>query len=205
MRSYRTVLLSALSAAMLTAGCSQQPPAPDRQSQSPTPQGQSPAPAAEALDTSASIRELMDATVDPAADGIWESVMVVSDGKGTEKRQPRTPEEWQAVRRHVVTLIEAMNLVTMKGRRAAPPGTPRVPEELTPEQVDALLVSDRATFIAFAREMQKTTRAALDAVGKRDAEALLRAGSEIDRACESCHMTFWYPGLQDPRQQRRSN
>ena len=64
---------------------------------------------AEPFDTSFTIKQLMNATVDPAADGLWESVATVSDEKGVVKREPRTAEEWDAVRRHAVTLIEAMN------------------------------------------------------------------------------------------------
>ena len=28
----------------------------------------------------------------------------------------------------------------------------------------------------------------------RDAKRLFDAGDKIDRACESCHLEFWYPG-----------
>ena len=31
-------------------------------------------------------------------------------------------------------------------------------------------------------------------VKARDAEKLFDAGSALDRACEGCHLDFWYPG-----------
>src|SRR3954470_23158627 len=67
----------------------------------------------------ASIRELMDSEVDPAADFIWASVASISTRAGLEERQPRTDEEWLEVRRHAITLIEASNLLVMKGRRVS--------------------------------------------------------------------------------------
>jgi hypothetical protein len=33
----------------------------------------------------------------------------------------------------------------------------------------------------------------LQAIDARDTEALLNAGDAIDRACESCHLKYWYP------------
>jgi hypothetical protein len=75
----------------------------------------------------ASIRELMDAEVDPAADYLWASVASISTKAGLEERQPRTEEAWHEVRRHAVTLVEATNLLIMKGRRVSdvPPGRER--------------------------------------------------------------------------------
>jgi hypothetical protein len=55
----------------------------------------------------ATIKDLMDSTVDPSADALWGSVAVVYSMSGEQERRPRTPEEWQAVRRHAITLIEA--------------------------------------------------------------------------------------------------
>src|SRR4051812_14435031 len=42
----------------------------------------------------ASIRELMDSEVDPAADFIWASVASISTRAGLEEKQPHTDEEW---------------------------------------------------------------------------------------------------------------
>jgi hypothetical protein len=158
---------------------------PDRQSDSP-------------LKVYATIKELMDSTVDPAADGIWESVAVVSTEAGIEKREPRTPEEWQEVRRHAVTLLEAMNLVVMSGRNAAPAGAKPGLGELDPRKIDALIHSSRPTFAAFADQVRDTTREALAAIDRKDVEALVVAGGKIDQACESCHATYWYPGAAKP-------
>ncbi|BAV64458.1 hypothetical protein [Sphingobium cloacae] len=199
MRLHLISLSVSLAAVAALAGCSEK--TSDRTVANQAGAGQGEAASAAPFDTSTSIRELMDSTVDPAADGVWESVATVSDRNGVDKRRPRTEEEWKDVRRHAITLIEAMNLVMMKGRHAAPADTPRLTGELTTEQIDALLASDHETFVAFAQNMQKTTKVALAAIDKRDPVALFEAGSEIDSACEGCHVTFWYPDGGDPRLQ----
>ncbi len=141
----------------------------------------------------ASLKELMDSTVDPAADGIWDSVAVISTVKGTETHQPRTPQEWAAVRRHAITLIEAMNLVVLPGRHAAPAGTKPGLGELEPTQIERDIAAKGVVFATFAKALQDTARHALDAIDRKDIDAIVRTGGEIDAACEACHVTFWYP------------
>jgi cytochrome c556 len=144
----------------------------------------------------ASLKELMDSTVDPAADGLWDAVAVTSTSAGIERHEPRTPEEWAAVRRHAITLIEAMNLVVMPGRRAAPVGAQPGLGELPPQQIEHLIEQQRPVFTAFATGLRETARQALAAIDRKDPDALLNAGGDIDAACEACHVTFWYPNQQ---------
>jgi hypothetical protein len=150
------------------------------------------------FEITASIRELMDATVDPAADRLWESVAIVTTSAGTDRRQPNTDEEWQAVRRSAITLMESMNLVVLEGRPAAAPGTRAGEGELTPAEIDQQIATNRAAFIALAHALRGVTQKALTAVNKRDAGALMDAGGEIDEACEACHLVFWYPNQTKP-------
>ena len=141
----------------------------------------------------ASLKELMDATVDPAADGLWDSIAVTETAAGTDRREPRTPQEWAAVRRHAITLIEATNLILIPGRAAAPAGTQPGLGELPPQQIAALIGRQRALFTGFANGLRATAREALEAIDRKDVDALLKAGGDIDAACEACHVTFWYP------------
>ncbi len=141
----------------------------------------------------ATLKELMDSTVDPAADGVWDAVAVISTEKGTDHHEPRTPQEWAAVRREAITLIEAMNLVVLPGRQAAPPGTKPGLGELAPPDIERSIAQQRALFAGFAKGVQGTALQALEAIDRKDSEGLLKAGSEIDAACEACHVTFWYP------------
>lgn len=100
------------------------------------------------------------------------------------------------MRRHAVTQIEAMNLVVMPGRHAAPAGTQPGLGELPPQQIELRIDQQRAAFTGFASALRATALQALAAVDRKDPEALLTIGSEIDAQCEACHVTFWYPAQQ---------
>lgn len=141
----------------------------------------------------ASLQELMDSTVDPAADTLWDAVEVISTAVGIEDKHPHTDEQWQAVRRGAITLIEATNLLVMPGRRAAPPGTRSAPGELTPEQIDRKIATSRPAFEQFANVLRLSAVQALNAIDRRDSAALLDAGNALDEACEACHLNYWYP------------
>ncbi len=145
------------------------------------------------FEVTATLRELMDSTVDPSADGLWNSVAIIYTPTTAENRQPRTDEEWMAVRRHAITLIEATNLIVMDGRHAAPAGTQSGEGELAPEEIDRRIAANRGVFVQLARTLREQSLQALQAIDKKDASALLEAGSAIDEACEACHVTFWYP------------
>lgn len=139
------------------------------------------------------MKELMDCVVDPAADGIWDAVAVRSTKKGIEYHQPRTAEEWAAVRRHAIALIEAMNLVTLPGRRAAPSGTKPGLGELAPAEIERDIEQKRALFVSFAQALQVTAQRTLEAIDHKDTDAVMTTGGDIDVACEACHVVFWYP------------
>ncbi len=141
----------------------------------------------------ASIKELMDAEVDPSADVIWGSVLTRITAAGREDRQPHTPEEWQAVRRSALTLIEATNLIIMDGRRIAPPDAPRQPGEASTAVLQQRLDANHDSFVGFAQALRQVALKTLDAIDAKDPERLFDAGGEIDEACEACHLVFWYP------------
>ncbi|MEI9939095.1 MAG: hypothetical protein WDO69_17895 [Pseudomonadota bacterium] len=144
----------------------------------------------------ASIRELMDSEVDPAADFIWASVASISTRAGFEERQPHTDEEWLEVRRHAITLIEATNLLVMKGRRVSAKYQPAAGAgELDTDQVQQKIDTNRVTFVALAQRLQDAGLHTLAAIDAKDPGSLFDLGGSIDEACESCHVTFWYPNL----------
>ncbi len=142
------------------------------------------------------VRDIMDAVIDPSADFIWDSVQIVATLQYTEEHVPRTDEEWQAVRRHAVALVEASNLLLMPGRRIALPGegaeNPDV--DLPPDEIQKLVDRDWPTWVALAHSLHDAASETLRAVEARDVKALLSAGASLDAACESCHQKYWYPG-----------
>lgn len=144
----------------------------------------------------ASIEELMDAQVDPSADGLWDAVAVVSTAQGTETRAPRTAEDWDATRHAALALAESMNLLVMPGRPVA--GTharARAPGELAAREIERHIADTPAAFAGFARALQMSAVRALDAIDAKDPAALMEAGTAIDGACEACHVAYWYPNL----------
>jgi len=145
--------------------------------------------------TTATIKDIMDSVVDPSADFIWESVATIVTKKGTEERRPRTPDQWKDVRRRAIAMIEGTNLLIMDGRLVAHAGeqseNPGI--ELGPEEIKAVIDSDRAAFVKFAHALHDAGMKALAAIDKKDADALSDAGETIDEACEQCHLKYWYP------------
>ena len=154
------------------------------------------------LVTNATIKDIMDALVDPSADYLFESVATIADEHGITQKAPHTDDEWKDVRRRVVQLLEAPNLLVMPGRHVARPGerseNPEV--ELQPEQIQQLIDADPAAFAVRARALQDAALPALNAVDAKDANALFEAAGKIDKACEHCHLYYWYPN--DQRAQR---
>jgi hypothetical protein len=148
----------------------------------------------------------MRAEVDSSADGVWDAVETVTTRAGTEERQPRTPAEWTAVRYAAITLVEATNLLVIDGRRV---GATDFPAEaagaLGSVQIQALMAAQRPAFNQFSLVLRDAGLNAIAAIDARDPAALLKAGGEIDAACEACHVTFWYPNQVIPALPERRN
>jgi cytochrome c556 len=144
----------------------------------------------------------MDGIIDPSADVLWDSVAYIATTKGIEDRQPRTDDEWKAVRNSAITLIEAANLLSMPGRRVAaahaqtdaPPGL----GELSHAEIQQRIDATHDGFTQLARNLQDAGLQALAAIAAKDAQRLMDAGGTIDEACEACHVTYWYPNQNRP-------
>jgi hypothetical protein len=152
-----------------------------------------------------SIKEIMDGIVDPTADVLFDAVSYNITAAGVEEKMPRTNDEWAEIRRHALLLVEVTNLLKMPGRKVAP-DHPIIeferedpsPEDLTPEQIQALIDSDPAKFTRHAQELTQAALIALKAADAKNVDALFSAGDEIDKACESCHLEYWYPKDKKP-------
>src|SRR4051794_41698054 len=128
MRTY--LLLASASVLIFLTACTAQQPQP-----------QAPPPAQPDYRTTATVKDIMDALVDPGSDYIWDSVETIVSAKGTEEKAPHTDEDWKQVRNHAIMLLEATNLLQVPGRHVAMPGEkaddPKV--ELSPEQIEAMI------------------------------------------------------------------
>src|SRR5262245_60551612 len=182
-RSLSAAAAAALFAASLVAACS-------------TPAAEKPAAAAASpFRPVASIREVMNSVIDPSVDEVWNSVGSTVDEKGLTDRAPSQDEHWAEVRRHALIVSEAANLLLMHNRPVAPPGAPSLAPgvELTPEEIRGLIDKNPEGWDFYVQQFQDSLKPALDAIDKKDSQALFDAGEKIDETCENCHQTFWYP------------
>jgi len=132
--------------------------------------------------------------VDSSADAIWDAVGTTITRDGIVEKQPRSDEDWQALHRHAVVLLEATNLLVIPGRRVAVKEFPSDgPGVFSSEEIQTELVRRQPEFDGFAQGLRATGRRVLAAIDSRDVDALLKEGAVMDNACEACHRSFWYP------------
>jgi len=147
------------------------------------------------LAMAATIKDLMDAMVDPSAEYLFDNIVEIVDETGIIDKTPKTDAEWKEVRRRALMLVEAPNLLVAPGRTVAKPGEkPEYPEvELGPEQIQKLIDDDRDAFVRRARRLQDAAVLAVKAIDARDKKDLFAKLGDVDKACESCHLHYWYP------------
>jgi len=149
---------------------------------------------------SATIKDLMQAIVDPSADDVWMSVTTVMSGTGTVETVPKNDEDWAKVRHGAIRLLEASNLLIVPGRHVARPGekseAPGV--ELEPAEMEALIYKDIPGWRNRAKALHEAGLEALKAADARNPEKIFEVGEQIEEACENCHRNYWYPNEQIP-------
>ena len=93
-----------------------------------------------------SVKELMEYTIDPLSDGIFDAVGSEAEKGKFVEVLPKTDEDWEKVRAAAISLGEAIYLLNVP-RPFAPAGDENVsqgpnPPELSPAQIEAKLKSD---------------------------------------------------------------
>lgn len=141
----------------------------------------------------ATIKDVMHSMVDPSGDYVFESLQQVADQRGSHLEAPRTDADWDDLRQRLAVLQNVPSL--LDGRRAARmrdrSKNPAVENE--PEQIERAIDADRASLNRRARKLQSAATLAMAAVAARDTKALLSSIDTIDKACENCHLHYWYP------------
>ena len=150
------------------------------------------------------IKEIMKGIVDPSSAAIWDAVGTESGPKGVVEKAPKTDEEWAKVEGNALVLAEVANLLKMEGRHVARPeqaSTKSQPDapELTPVQIEEKINKDRVAWDKKAEALQQTAVKAIAAARAHDKDGVLNVGEEIDNACESCHLIYWYPDEKAPK------
>ena len=141
------------------------------------------------------VEELMRAVIDPAADAVWDAVVITSTRDGIEREVPDSDEDWLALEHHAVRLLEAGNLLQIEGRAiAGPDSVSELPGiDLEPADIAVRVAGQYDAWLRSGRELHDAGVVVLDAARARSIEALLESGDRLDAACESCHSRFWYP------------
>jgi hypothetical protein len=159
-------------------------------------------PAAPSLDSSLaptlSVKELMEHIIDPTSDWIFDAAVVDISNKGVVETKPLTDDDWLKVERGGYLLAESTNLLKIP-RRMVPveeEGRPHQPgePELPPEQIQAKIEKDRALWYKHADGLKAAALEAVTVAKSHDLEGLFRVGDRVDKACEACHLEYWYPG-----------
>jgi hypothetical protein len=145
-----------------------------------------------------SVKELMRDMIDPASDYVFDSVGAVVSKKGTVETEPKTDADWEKIRIGGVMLAEGISLLKIP-RPFAPPGdennsTGPEPEELSPAQIKAKLEADPVLWNAKIEALRNVGLEVLDIVKRKEVKELWDAAENLDQACETCHLEYWYPG-----------
>ena len=145
-----------------------------------------------------SVKELMEHIIDPTSDWIFDAAVIDISHKGVSETKPLTDDDWLKVERGGWVLAESTNLLKIPRRmvpvedegKAHQPGEP----ELPPEQIQAKIEKDRALWYKYADGLKVAALEAVKVAKARDLDGLYKVGDRIDKACESCHLEYWYPG-----------
>ena len=159
------------------------------------------APPPPALVKPATIKDIMDSMVDPSGDFIFASIQQIADEHGVrEKAQDgRGVGGGTAPPFCSAGGAQPFNNGRPAGRAAR--GQIKNPAvENEPAEIQKLLDADRTSFIRRARRLQDAASQAMTAADAKDKAALFRAIDRIDKACENCHLHYWYPNDKRARQ-----
>lgn len=141
------------------------------------------------------VQQFMEDKVNPAGEFLFHSVEQVSDAKGVRFRAPETSEEWKKVSDALTVLQNAPDVLTIKGLKAAPPNfkSEHPGVESPPAWIQQAIDSHRDDFDKRALRLRAAADKAAAAAQAHDAHALYQSLDGIDKACESCHLHYFYP------------
>ena len=115
----------------------------------------------------ANVTDLMLSVLEPAAETYWDGVGEILTEEGVHQFRPLAEEDWGSLRNAAFILAESGNLLMLDGR-----------------------VRDRGDWMTHSRLMVDAGRVALEAVDRRDPDAVFDAGAEVYYACRDCHARY---------------
>jgi hypothetical protein len=120
-----------------------------------------------ALTPVASVKQIMQGIINPAATVVYNAVGSSVSTSGTDEWAPKTPEEWEAVGNSAAVLVESGNLLMIGGRAV-----------------------DTGDWVKMSRALMDATAVAIKAIDARDAGALFESSEAINIACDNCHQKY---------------
>jgi hypothetical protein len=115
----------------------------------------------------ADVKTLMATVMEPAAEVYWDAVGVIVDEKGEHQLEPKTAEEWDAVRNAAYVVAESGNLLMMPSR-----------------------AKDGGEWMAASQRMIEAAQKAIRAAESHDKDAVFDVGAEVYDACTNCHSKY---------------
>jgi hypothetical protein len=122
-------------------------------------------PAAEArLAPVATVKQIMNGIVGPAANRVFDSVQFIVTAAGTESIAPKNDQEWEALGNDAAALIESGNLILMDGRAV-----------------------DRGDWTKMSQAMIDAAAVVLRATQEKSADKVFASGDALNMSCDNCH------------------
>ena len=115
----------------------------------------------------ADLKQLMASVVEPAAEVYWDAVGTVIDQTGTHEIEPKTIEEWEAVRNAAYVVAESGNLMMMPTR-----------------------AKDDGDWMKFSAQLVDVGMKAAKAAEEKDKDKVLEEGGNVYTVCTNCHMKY---------------
>jgi hypothetical protein len=113
-------------------------------------------------------KDLMTGLIDPAADGIWNSVGSVATATGEEAWAPASAEDWRRLEAHAAAIVRGADALAARA-------------------------NGRDVWDAPAHRLRLAGTVALDAARRRDVAGLYAASEGLLDACQQCHARHWVP------------
>ena len=115
----------------------------------------------------ADVKTLMASIMEPSADVYWDAVGIIVDETGEHQIEPKTIEEWDAVRNAAYVVAESGNLLMMPSR-----------------------AKDGGEWMAASQQMIEAAQKAIRAAEARDKDAVFDVGAEMYDSCTNCHSKY---------------
>lgn len=151
-------------------------------------------PAGVEISPATSISEMMSGIVAPHSDALWAAGSKAYEEPGSEAAaiDDATWVSLEASRLALSDVAEALLLTTrpVEAKGAAPRN---LEEELSVEQIEALIAAQPDEWASSVRVMADALAQMKQPIADRDVGALAATGDVLYESCPGCHQGFWFP------------